>query len=1542
MKKYLPSYTYLQESRHNHKLSISTQTNKHFGMRLFLTTLALFGASLFGSLALANSDEALTCSCPDNLLINPSFEGSTLGWLSSGGNLYYGSGFQVCGHNNGFLQATTSNAWFWQQVNSISVGTQIDLNFWAGTHRPSYNHFIRVAFYNSSGNYISGESRQIDHDVDAGGTLKYYSISTVAPSGSAYLRVEGYANGDYIKIDQVCLTKTECDIHLTCEKNINNTGWSNDGDCSIEVCEGDHVRLSVNPNGLASYEWEGPDGFSMTSSSSDVSIASSFDLADAGIYSVTATDSDGCTATTAIEVGLNNGCLPSGCTTRVVSNTSGCLQPSHYGFWLEGTPYSFENGATFEEFPDGTAVLLGKVNATNGSGKWFDVYAVFTGRTSSIPLGSPKLPGCYTANTSNWYYYTGIAGYIDGSEGAFNINKRGEPFQVGKGANLNENVLGASGWFDANGLKGDFNIRLNGNEGDPCVCNNVTSGGTIGVSQEGCANPTFDPDNIINKTAPSGGTGAIEYIWIKSTTSCVPPASLDDPNWSIIAGANSHSYNPGPLSETTCFIRCSRREGCDDYIGESNVVTVTVLENCLDEPDDEIFACGDGKKIEVYGVGDKCEPTSSISIPGTEFQNVVEITYMTNSQGDYITIDIDGTDYQLPEVESSGIYVYRGLIPGNANTITHHTTNACKYQSMVVYAFRNTTENLSPSMQFTDGFKAFNNIKTFSIPLATDSGPRDVTVKLPISEMTNDGRYLLAKAEAGGVEAQTIIYGPDLSLGSCCLNIVMLTLNDVPGSATSVNFTIDTRNRENGQSVNGQSYIIAGGVSTTSECFECDAVIDKLAFYDTDAGTLGTTIVNGGTYNSSELPLNFNIEAVVSGTSGSSVVFTDVSGNMVGDHIENTAPYRYKLNDTPLGLGAGTYTIKAKVFTQDDGGGVGCDEVTLTFTIVCDLAVNAGGDEEICEGESVILTASVSNEAGNVTYLWNTGATSASITVDPSSTTTYTVNVTDGRGCQDSDDVKVVVNDRPQANLAAEDASCGSSDGSITISFSDHPTRTNIEFSLDGGSTYLASVLDNSGSVTYNNLAPATYQVWARWGDDDCPTSIGSVTIGEDPEPTAIINGGGSICSGEPLAFSAVDQGAGVSYSWDFGANASPATASGIGPHTVTYTLPNGQVGNGSATVKLTVTKASCSDLSEAPIVVFDIPEALVDGGDPTCGDNNGSITFTYPDNPNRTSISFSINGGASFPYTVTDNTGSFTVDDLAEGSYDLAARWGDEACATDLGSITLTNQDGPSLSVSDDVAICLGESTTLTAEANGGTGDLTITWSTGSNAGSITVSPNETTTYSVTVEDENGCKSTKEVTVTVNPVPTVSLPNDQSICDGQVVELTASASGGMGDYQYNWSNGETTATISVTPSVTTTYTVEVTDENGCKGTASVTITVDESFCASLGDYVWEDTNGNGIQDDGDTGVEDVTVNLKDEDGNVIETTTTAADGSYSFDNLIPGTYSVQFELHGGFVNSPLDAGGNDALDSDADPAMNGMTATTDLENGETDNTLDA
>jgi LPXTG-site transpeptidase (sortase) family protein len=110
---------------------------------------------------------------------------------------------------------------------------------------------------------------------------------------------------------------------------------------------------------------------------------------------------------------------------------------------------------------------------------------------------------------------------------------------------------------------------------------------------------------------------------------------------------------------------------------------------------------------------------------------------------------------------------------------------------------------------------------------------------------------------------------------------------------------------------------------------------------------------------------------------------------------------------------------------------------------------------------------------------------------------------------------------------------------------------------------------------------------------------------------------------------------------------------------------------------------------------------------------------------------------------------------------------------------------------------------------------------------------------------------------------------------------------------------------------------------------------------ASLGDFVWNDTNANGIQDAGEPGIENVTVNLLDSGGSTIDTTTTNATGFYQFTGLIPGTYSVQFVAPSGFSFSPQNAGSDDALDSDADTTT-GITGSYTLTSGQYNDTVDA
>ena len=116
---------------------------------------------------------------------------------------------------------------------------------------------------------------------------------------------------------------------------------------------------------------------------------------------------------------------------------------------------------------------------------------------------------------------------------------------------------------------------------------------------------------------------------------------------------------------------------------------------------------------------------------------------------------------------------------------------------------------------------------------------------------------------------------------------------------------------------------------------------------------------------------------------------------------------------------------------------------------------------------------------------------------------------------------------------------------------------------------------------------------------------------------------------------------------------------------------------------------------------------------------------------------------------------------------------------------------------------------------------------------------------------------------------------------------------------------------------------------------------------AAIGDFVFKDLNGNGIQDPGEPGVEDVTVTLSGTDvfGNPVDRmTTTDANGEYLFngDTLLPGTYKVTFsDLAPNHAFTVPDQGGNDATDSDADPT-NGMTPFVTVGSGETNLTLDA
>ncbi|MDD3630871.1 MAG: T9SS type A sorting domain-containing protein, partial [Bacteroidales bacterium] len=149
---------------------------------------------------------------------------------------------------------------------------------------------------------------------------------------------------------------------------------------------------------------------------------------------------------------------------------------------------------------------------------------------------------------------------------------------------------------------------------------------------------------------------------------------------------------------------------------------------------------------------------------------------------------------------------------------------------------------------------------------------------------------------------------------------------------------------------------------------------------------------------------------------------------------------------------------------------------------------------------------------------------------------------------------------------------------------------------------------------------------------------------------------------------------------------------------------------------------------------------------------------------------------------------------------------------------LNLTILPLPTITANADVSIvCPGAPVVLTA-----TGGESYEWSTTQTGSSITVNPTTATTYTVTGTDANGCENTATVSISVNPLPTVSASATPSeLCIGESTTISAS-----GAITYEWDNGETTESFTVTPDETTTYVVTGADDNGCENTAEITVIV--------------------------------------------------------------------------------------------------------------------
>lgn len=293
------------------------------------------------------------------------------------------------------------------------------------------------------------------------------------------------------------------------------------------------------------------------------------------------------------------------------------------------------------------------------------------------------------------------------------------------------------------------------------------------------------------------------------------------------------------------------------------------------------------------------------------------------------------------------------------------------------------------------------------------------------------------------------------------------------------------------------------------------------------------------------------------------------------------------------------------------------------------------------------------------------------------------------------------------------------------------------------------------------------------------------------------------ICSGQSTGLSATS-GTATSYSWSpAGSLSNPAISNPVATPgtTTTYTV--------------SVTDAMGCVGSDTVTVAIANPIANAGAGVAICMGSSTTLNAT---------------GGGTYSWSPATGLSNPAIanpvaNPTATTTYTVTVTQGALAC-TSTSVVTVTVNPVPVVNAGPNVAICNGASTILNAS-----GATTYVWSPGGTLSSTTVSnptasPFITTTYTVVGTDGNGCSSSDNVVVSVNPIPIINAGADVSICGGASASLNAT-----GGSTYSWSpaGSLSSATISnpvATPASTTTYTVTGTTAAGCSSTDNVTVTV--------------------------------------------------------------------------------------------------------------------
>jgi len=570
-------------------------------------------------------------------------------------------------------------------------------------------------------------------------------------------------------------------------------------------------------------------------------------------------------------------------------------------------------------------------------------------------------------------------------------------------------------------------------------------------------------------------------------------------------------------------------------------------------------------------------------------------------------------------------------------------------------------------------------------------------------------------------------------------------------------------------------------------------------------------------------------------------------------------------------LAAGTYTINILDATNCPGS------TTITITEPSVITLNSSNIVSAsCGTADGAATVNATGGTGAYTYSWSpTGGTAA--TASNVIGGNYTVTVLDANQCSQTLAVTIPNTGGPTIdNVAIQDATCA------------NPNSGQITVTASGGSgnlTYQLGTGTAQSSNIFSNLPAGSYVITVS--DGNC-SNTANATI---TAPTSFTLSQGTIVSADcgstngSATVNVADGSGNYTYSWS-PSGGTTASASNIAPGTYSVTVIDETSG--------------CQETLQ-----FIVP-AL--GGPTLSLTNSQTLCATSADG----TITASVTGGTA-PYTFALGTGtpqtSATFNNLAAGTYQVTVFDANNCPATQ--STTITSPSPVQATTAVDVSICVGQSTTLSGSGTGGTGVITITWGNVLVGSTPSVSPTETTTYTMTAMDANGCVATDNITITVLPLPDAQ---------GSPANLTGSAplnvefsnfSTNANNYVWSFGNGQnqtttTTANVNTTYTAVGTYTVTLVATNGlCSDTWEGNITV-----IPIGELVFEVPNVFSPNNDESNDVYGIfTINAASQEaaiynrwGNkIVELNTPNAtwDGKVGGTEAVEGVYFMKYKIVG-------------------------------------------